>query len=129
MSDSGHTNTREIDDMLSAFAAIDDTDKMYALMQDLFTIREIKEISQRLAVAKRLDAGESYMSVQKSTGVSATTISRVSKCLNYGAGGYKVALDALKKTTTSGAADSAAGESHEAAGRASALRGTNIDQR
>ena len=42
-----------------------------------------------------LDAGKPYLSVQEQTGASSTTVSRVSKCLNGAAGGYRVVLDRL----------------------------------
>ena len=62
---------------------------------DLFTIREIRESSQRLAVARMLDDGRSYAQIEQATGASATTIARVSKCLSYGSGGYRAAIDVL----------------------------------
>ena len=88
--------TKEVDDLLHVLASIDDEDRVFALLEDLFTIREIKETSQRLAASPGLlSAGKSYASIEESTGASATTIARVSKCLNYGAGGYRHALEIL----------------------------------
>lgn len=87
--------TKEVDDLLHVFASLDDEDTIYALLEDLFTIREVKETSQRLAVARLLDAGKSYAIIEEATGASATTIARVSKCLSYGSGGYNAALNAL----------------------------------
>lgn len=87
--------TTEVDDLLRVFAALDDEDTIFSLLEDLFTIREIKETSQRLAVARLLDAGRSYAVIEEATGASATTIARVSKCLSSGAGGYTAALNAL----------------------------------
>lgn len=89
--------TREVDDLLSVLAGITDPDEVFALLEDLFTIREIKDTSQRLEVARLLRKGESYASIEKTTGASATTIARVSKALNYGTGGYQLALDVLEK--------------------------------
>lgn len=89
--------TREVEDMLSVFCSVTDNDTMFALMEDLLTIREIRETSQRLAVARMLDAGKPYVSIGEATGASATTIARVSKALNYGSGGYRAALDALEE--------------------------------
>ena len=66
-----------------------------ALLEDLFTVREIRETSQRLGVARLLAAGKSYAAIEAETGASATTIARVSKCLSYGAGGYEQALKIL----------------------------------
>lgn len=87
--------TPEVEALLDVLAGIDDKDALYALLEDLFTIREIRESSQRLAVARMLDSGKSYAQIENETGASATTIARVSKCLSYGAGGYRYALDAL----------------------------------
>ena len=87
--------TPEVEDLLTVFSKIQDKDDIFLLLEDLFTIREIRETSQRLAVARQLDAGNSYASIEKATGASATTIARVSKCLSYGAGGYNAALNAL----------------------------------
>ncbi len=87
--------TPEVEALLDVLASLDDKDTLFALMEDMFTIREIKESSQRLAVARLLDAGKSYAKIEELTGASATTIARVSKCLSYGAGGYRAALDEL----------------------------------
>ena len=88
--------TREVEDLLNVLAGLNDPDEIFALLEDLFTIREIKDTSQRLEVARLLREGESYASIEKTTGASATTIARVSKALNYGTGGYQLALEVLK---------------------------------
>lgn len=89
--------TPEVESLLDVLVALDDKDVMFALLEDMFTIREIRESSQRLAVARMLDEGKSYAKIEEATGASATTIARVSKCLSYGAGGYRAALDRLGK--------------------------------
>ncbi|MCL2889510.1 MAG: YerC/YecD family TrpR-related protein [Eggerthellaceae bacterium] len=87
--------TREVENLLYVFSKLDDCDDLFALLEDLFTIREIKETSQRLDVARLLARGNSYNLVEQATGASTTTIARVSKCLSYGADGYKRALELL----------------------------------
>ena len=89
--------TPDVENLLEVLAAIDDKDTLFALMEDMFTIREIRESAQRLAVARMLDDGKSYAQIEHATGAAATTIARVSKCLSYGAGGYRAALDALSE--------------------------------
>ena len=89
--------TPDVENLLEVLAAIDDKDTLFALMEDMFTIREIRESSQRLAAARMRDDGKSYAQIEQATGASATTIARVSKCLSYGAGGYRAALDALSE--------------------------------
>ena len=54
-------------------------------------------IAQRLKVAKLLRSKTSYSAINKETGVSSATISRVSRCLDYGTGGYQLVLERLEK--------------------------------
>ena len=89
--------TPDVENLLEVLAAIDDKDTLFALMEDMFTIREIRESSQRLAVARMLDDGKSYAQIEQATGASATTFAPASECLSYGAGGYRAALDALSE--------------------------------
>lgn len=88
--------TPEVDNLAYVLAKIDDPDIVFALLEDMCTIREIKETSQRLDVARLLAAGKSYSTIEQVTGASATTIARVSKCLSYGSGGYAAALSILE---------------------------------
>lgn len=90
--DQDKIRTEEVEAMLRTFAALDNPDDIFALLMDMCTIREISEMSQRLEVARLLADKVPYTEIQKRTGVSTTTISRVSKCLNYGAGGYARAV-------------------------------------
>lgn len=52
--------TREVEDLLNVLAGLNEPDDVFALLEDLFTIREIKDTSQRLEVARLLREGESY---------------------------------------------------------------------
>ena len=87
----------DVDDLLTVLATLDEPDDVFALLEDLFTVREIRETSQRLLVARLLAVGKSYAAIEAETGASATTIARVSKCLSYGSGGYKRALEILEE--------------------------------
>lgn len=87
--------TPEVEELLKALICLDSVDEAFALLQDLCTIREVQEMAQRLQVASMLAAGEHYSHIQELTGASATTISRVSKALNYGADGYRAVLGKL----------------------------------
>lgn len=60
---------------------------------DLCTANEIRSLAQRLAVAKLLRKGMSYVDIVKQTGASTATISRVNRCLQYGSDGYNTVLD------------------------------------
>ena len=89
--------TADVEVLLTVLATLDEPDDVFALLEDLFTVREIRETSQRLLVARLLAAGKSYAAIEAETGASATTIARVSKCLSYGSGGYKRALEILEE--------------------------------
>lgn len=94
--------TADVEQLLEAISAVSDVDEAYALLQDLCTIREVRDMAQRLHVARMLAAGEHYSDIQSATGASATTISRVSRALNYGADGYKLVLERLGTTPSEG---------------------------
>jgi TrpR-related protein YerC/YecD len=63
--------------------------------EDICTIKEIQDLTQRLEVAEMLNRGEKYQKIEELTGASTATISRVNKCLNYGSGGYKTVIERL----------------------------------
>ena len=50
-----------------------------------------------MEVAKYLSEKKTYSEIENITNASTATISRINKCLVYGAGGYKLALDRLKE--------------------------------
>ena len=64
---------------------------------DVCTIQELESLSQRMDVAIRLKQGESYLDINKSTGASTATISRVGRALNYGSGGYDLTIERMEK--------------------------------
>ena len=88
-------SSAEFDALLDAFVALEDAEHARLFLQDICTPRELNDLSQRLQVARLLDSGASYLSIQSSTGASATTVARVARCLKYGPGGYRYVLDTL----------------------------------
>jgi TrpR-related protein YerC/YecD len=90
--------TAEVEELIRALLALETPDEVFAFLEDVCTIREIHDMAQRLAVARMLAAGEHYARIQEATGASSTTISRVSRCLNYGADGYRTVLERLART-------------------------------
>ena len=85
----------ELERLLEALVSLRTKEEARALLHDLFTPREVADLSQRLEVARLLAAGTSYVEVSHATGASSTTVSRVSKCLNGDAGGYRTVLARL----------------------------------
>ncbi|MBQ1212458.1 MAG: hypothetical protein IIX69_03455 [Clostridia bacterium] len=86
-------HTKEVDNLFEAILSLDTVDECYKFFEDICTVKEILDISQRLKAAKMLKNGANYMDISKATGMSTATISRVSKCLEYGGGGYAMIID------------------------------------
>ena len=81
------------DDLFKAVLKLKSIEDCRKFFEDVCTIKEMQDISQRLEVARLLKEGLNYQSVSKETGASTATISRVNKCLNYGSGGYSLVID------------------------------------
>ena len=90
-------HSESIDRLFRAMKTLETQEEYYAFFEDICTIKELQDIAQRFDTAILLDKGENYQNISKSVGISTATIGRVSKCLNYGSGGYRLALDRLKK--------------------------------
>ena len=84
-----------IDQLFEAILCLWDTEECYRFFEDICTINEIKSLAQRLEVAKMLKEKKTYNEIAKETSASTATISRVNRCLNYGAEGYNLVLDRL----------------------------------
>lgn len=80
----------------SAILSLQTFQECRSFFKDICTIKELEALCQRLEVAMLLDEGKNYREVCEATGASSATISRVSKCLNYGDGGYTTALERMK---------------------------------
>lgn len=83
------------DRLVEVLSQISTAEDCYRFLEDLCTIKEIMDMSQRLEVATLLSQGTNYQVINHKTGVSTATISRVNKCLSYGSGGYQAALKLL----------------------------------
>ncbi len=81
------------DQLARAFLSLKSEEEVYAFLEDVATIGEIRSLAQRLEVARLLQEGRTYPQIAQLTGASTATISRVRKFLDYGAGGYSIALD------------------------------------
>ena len=66
-----------------------------AFFDDICTIKELQDLSQRLDTAILLSEGQNYQAISKQVGVSTATISRVNRCLSYGPGGYRTIINRL----------------------------------
>lgn len=75
-------------------AALDDPRQVAAFLRDLCTPAELEALCDRWKVVPLIVAGEPYRGIHDRTGVSVTTIGRVARTLEHGAGGYAAAIAA-----------------------------------
>ncbi len=90
------TSKESLKALYKALLSLESEKECESFLADICTMQELESLAQRLQVAQMLDEGKSYLEVNKETGVSTATIGRVSRCLQYGTGGYKTVLDKLK---------------------------------
>ncbi len=86
-----------MDDLFDAILTLKTREECYALFEDLCTIAEVKSLASRFQVAILLDEGYTYTEIFNKTGVSTATISRVKRCLDYGADGYRTVLSRMER--------------------------------
>ncbi len=77
-----------VDHLYQAVLSLKDREDCYRFFDDLCTVGEIQVMAQRWMVARMLQEGETFNAINEKTGVSSATITRVRKCLVYGADGY-----------------------------------------
>lgn len=92
-----HLHNTSMDRLFEAICALKDAEECYHFFEDLCTIKEMQDMAQRFDTAILLDEGKSYQKIAEEVGVSTATISRVNRCLLYGTGGYRKAIDQIKK--------------------------------
>lgn len=88
--------SKSIDRLFDTILNLKSREECYAYFEDLCTIKELQDMAQRLDAAILLSKGQSYQNITKQVSISTATIGRVSKCLNYGSGGYRMAIERLE---------------------------------
>ncbi|HOV69177.1 MAG TPA: YerC/YecD family TrpR-related protein [Clostridia bacterium] len=89
-------DTPALDMLFSAILRLENKEECYRFFEDLCTINELQSLAQRLEVAKMLNENLTYHEIARKTGASTATISRVNRCLEYGADGYRIILERLQ---------------------------------
>ena len=90
-------HSASIDRLFEAILNLKTTEDCYKFFEDVCTIKEMQDMAQRLDVAFLLTEGMNYQKISQQVNVSTATISRVSKCLNYGSGGYRDAIEQINR--------------------------------
>ncbi len=87
----------DIDELFQAILLLENEEECYRFFEDVCTINELHAIAQRLQVAKLLSQKKTYGEIEELTKASTATISRINKCLVYGADGYKTILSRMEE--------------------------------
>ena len=90
-----HLKTESMDRLFETLLNLKTKEECRAYLEDLCTVKELQDMAQRLDTAVLLSKGYSYKKIMAQVDVSTATIGRVSKCLNYGTGGYRSAIEKL----------------------------------
>ncbi len=67
-------------------ASIQDPKDIEALFDDLCTRKEVENMAERIYAAQLLMEGNTYQQVMAQAAISSATLSRVSRCVQYGNG-------------------------------------------
>lgn len=90
---------KALDELFDAILTLGNREECYQFFDDLCTVNEIQSLSQRLQVAKMIKQGYTYATIEKETGASTATISRVKRSLQWGNDAYTVVLDRMNIET------------------------------
>ena len=86
---------RNSEALFQSILSLKNMDEIKRFFRDLLTEQEIIEFGKRWQAAQMLDQNIQYTKIQKATGLSSTTVARISKWLNDGMGGYRLMLDRM----------------------------------
>ena len=79
-------NEQMLTELYELIASMESAEDCKELFADLCTIKEIEQMAQRVKAAKLLIDGKTYNQVIEETDISSATLSRVSRCVQYGTG-------------------------------------------
>jgi TrpR-related protein YerC/YecD len=85
--------TKEKKRLVEAVLALESPDEARRFLRDLMTEGEIDEFAKRLKAAEMLSQKITYTAIEKKTGLSSTTVARISKWLNGEFGGYRLIIN------------------------------------
>lgn len=88
------------DGLIEALLSLRTPSEVRAFLDDICTPAELEAIADRWRVVPLLIANLPYREIHDRTGVSVTTIGRVARCLERGAGGYRIAVERLDPTAS-----------------------------
>lgn len=84
--------SQSADQLFDAILSLENREECYRFFEDICTISELQALMQRLEVAYMLAENITYNDIAQKTGASTATISRINRCLKYGADGYSLVI-------------------------------------
>jgi len=90
-------NDNKTEDLMKAILALESKQEAKMFFRDLLTEKEILELGNRWKAVRMLDAKKTYYEIEKETGLSSTTVARISKWFQEGTGGYSLMLKRISK--------------------------------
>lgn len=88
------------DALFDAILSLESREECYSFFEDLCTVKEVSDMAQRLQAAKMLLDGNTYEQIVKAAEISTATISRINRCIQYGAGGYRKTIERVRAAQT-----------------------------
>lgn len=83
---------RHIDELCAVLLKLKSKEDCRALLEDLCTYKEVEQMALRAYAAKLFLEGKTYSAITAETELSSATLSRISRCIGYGRGGYRKLL-------------------------------------
>jgi TrpR-related protein YerC/YecD len=80
------TKKQKVDALYTLIAGTQNVQQIAALFEDLCTVKELENMAERLYAAKLLLQGHTYAQILTEADISSATLSRVSRCVQYGKG-------------------------------------------
>lgn len=88
-------DNKTTEELLEAICALKSKNEAKKFLRDLLTEQELIEFGKRWQAARMLSKDKPYSEIERATGLSSTTVARVSRWLNQGMGGYKLMIQRL----------------------------------
>ncbi|MBU0975620.1 MAG: YerC/YecD family TrpR-related protein [Patescibacteria group bacterium] len=89
--------TEHVESFFAAILKLRNKEECRQFFRDILSVPEVKTFAMRWRVANMLHDGITYQDIEKTTGMSSTTIARISRWLEYGEGGYKLLIKRTRR--------------------------------
>jgi len=87
---------KHISELYALFASVKSEKDAELLLNDILTPQELKSVAERWQLVQALDSGMPQREIAEKLGISISKITRGSRMLQFGEGGFKVFLKRMK---------------------------------